>query len=626
MAETLLSRAGMMFRSWKQWWSRLWLLGVVTSLLPCNLLAATRVVESPTALAIDGRGWFLVMEKHTGEEFFTRQGEFVLDENGYVVTPDGFVLRGVDGFNPTEIRNVRIDSTGMPVTSDPTATVVAFRVERSGDLVVGLSDGSEFVRSRVVLQDFRMPANLLRVQPHLYKGTPEAEPIGSPQPPGSNGLGWLQSNAVELEEVRWTVKGSYQRPDPNARGALTATGLPTDLGIRGEGFFAVRDPATSEIFLTRAGFFLCDGDGFLTTYSGLRVQGFVDASELVMGDVVIDAIGAPETTDPNSVLSGYEILRDGRVWVMRSDGTTYVRARILLRQVEHAERLRFVGDGLYSGVVDAGLLAIDEAESSFGQICQGSAELLHVTQDLLNRRRELEFFQQGTLRRTGNATDLAITGRGFFVVRKPFDYEDSVTRRGRFRVNRDGYLVTPQGERVQGFVNAELMEIGDVKIDDCCKPSSSDPGAKMVGFNIDATGMVEIDLSDGTAYTRAQVLLRDFAQSYSLEALGRALYRGILEARPLETLFAPGTRGLGSIQSGALEVPLRQKRLMLPPASGVQLLITGEPGSSYAVQTRLPSRRWVTIERLKLGATGEADFFDVSKRKLPRSEYRVIAQ
>ena len=625
MAKTLLNRAGMMFRSWKQSWWRFWLLGVGVGLLPCNLLAATRVVDSPTALAIDGRGWFLVVDNRTGEEFFTRQGEFVLDGNGYVVTLNGFVLQGVSGFNPAQAENVLIDTTGMPAGSDPTASVVSFRIQSNGDIIVGLSDGSEFVRARVLLQDFRLPANLRRVLPHIYKSVPEAEPIGVPQAPGSNGLGWLKTNVVEIEDVRWAVKGTFQRHDPSVRGALTVTGLPTDLGIRGEGFFVVRDPATSELFVTRVGFFLCDGDGFLQTYSGLRVQGFIDASETVMGDVVVDGAGAPEVSHPDSLFVGFEISRDGSVWVMLSDGTKYVRAKILLRHALYPERLRSAGDGLYAGVSEAELVDLDESLTSVGLIHQGAIELLHVTRDLVNDRREIEFFQQGVMRRTESETDLALAGRGFFVVRRPFAVEESVTRRGRFRVNRERFLVTLQGERVQGYADPGFTEIGDVKIDDCCKPSTSDPNSTMVGFRIDTEGVVSIDLSDGTTYSRAQVLLRDFDQSYSLQALGGARYRGNLEARPIGNMFPPGTRRLGKIQSRALEVPVRPQRLMLPPSSGVQLFITGEPGGSYLVQTRVTNRRWVTIGRVKLGATGEADFFDVSNRKRSYPAYQVIA-
>lgn len=593
----------------------------------CNLLAGTRIVESPTALAVDGRGWFPITDSRTGEEFFTRQGEFVLDETGRLVTPEGFVLLGADGTNSSRLTSLRIDTTGMPALSSPASWIESFRIERDGRIVVTLSDGAEFVRAQVLLQDFLLPANLSRVMPHIYAANEPAVALGAPQVPGSNGLGKLRAGRVELEEVRWWVKGVYQKNGGVGQGALTATRLPADLGIRGAGFFVVRDPATSGLFVTRAGFFIRDGDGFLTTYSGLRVQGCIDATMRVLGDVQIDAAGAPATSDPAAVFTAFEVAREGSILVSLSDGTTFLRGRILLREVGHPERLRAEEGGLYSGVDEAGIVGPgDGVESSLGTIHQGSVELLHASRDLLEARREMEYFEQGALRRTGSATDLAISGRGFFVVRKPYEMEESVTRRGRFRIDADRFLVTPQGERVQGFANPALTEIGDVRIDDGERPPASSPDARLAAFQIDATGRVEVQLSDGTAYTRGQVLLRDFAQSYSLQALGGALYRGVLEARPNETMFAPGSRGLGHVYSGAIEVPARPQRLMLPALNGVQLLITGEPGTACAVQTRVVNRRWVTIGRLKLGATGEADFFDVSSRKRSYPAYRVVAE
>lgn len=625
MARTLLGLTAMMFQILEERWSRRWCIGILLSVWTCNLLGATRVVNSPTALAIDGRGWFLVADQEKGEVFFTRQGDFVLDENGYLETLQGFAVQGIDSSRGTESGNLLVDSSGAPAASDPLATVASFRIEPSGEVIVRLSDGSEFVRGRVLLQDFRMPANLLRVEPGIYKSVPGAEPVGGLRAPGSNGLGVLRTGIVETEELRWTVKGAFRRDDPGSHGALTATGLPTDFGIRGDGFFVVRDPATAEHFLTRVGFFLLDGDGFLKTYSGLRVQGFIDSSETVIGDIVLDAVGAPDTSDSTSPLAGFEVWRDGRVWVWRWDGTRFSRARILLHQVDSLECLHPAGNGLYSGVSCGGLGTQEKIGSSVGLIYQGSVELSQVTRDLLNARRNFEFFPQGALRRTDGVTNLAISGRGFFVVRNPFAVEELVTRRGRFRIDRDQFLVTAQGERVQGFVDPGFTEIGDLKIDDCFKPFTSDPSSTMVGFRIDTEGVVDIELSDGTSYSRAQVLLRDFAQTYSLQAIGGARYRATIESRPSETMLPPGTRGVGKVYSGAIEEVARPQRLMLPPAAGIQLLITGEPGTSCAVQARMRNR-WVTIGRLKLGATGEADFFDTSNLRRFHPGYRVIAE
>src|SRR5262249_4079912 len=60
-------------------------------------------------------------------------------------------------------------------------------------------------------------------------------------------------------------------------------------------------------------------------------------------------------------------------------------------------------------------------------------------------------FSQGTLQPTGNPANLGISGGGFFIVRDPISNTNYVTRAGDFRVDDQGYLVTPEGFRVQGL-------------------------------------------------------------------------------------------------------------------------------------------------------------------------------
>lgn len=64
-----------------------------------------------------------------------------------------------------------------------------------------------------------------------------------------------------------------------------------------------------------------------------------------------------------------------------------------------------------------------------------------------------KLFTQGALQFTGVPTDMAIDGDGFFVV-KEADQQQSqpmYTRAGQFRFDKDGFLVSQSGSRVQGF-------------------------------------------------------------------------------------------------------------------------------------------------------------------------------
>src|SRR5690349_18477121 len=56
-------------------------------------------------------------------------------------------------------------------------------------------------------------------------------------------------------------------------------------------------------------------------------------------------------------------------------------------------------------------------------------------------------YKQGDFRQTGNPLDLVIEGKGFFQVRLPSG-ETAYTRDGAFHLNRDGALVTADGNLV----------------------------------------------------------------------------------------------------------------------------------------------------------------------------------
>lgn len=168
-------------------------------------------------------------------------------------------------------------------------------------------------------------------------------------------------------------------------------------------------------------------------------------------------------------------------------------------------------------------------------------------------------YTQGALSRTGVGTDLAITSNGFFVVKDPISSIEYVTRAGDFSRDDSGFLVTNAGMRVQGFDDSALTNIGDILIDTTGMPATSNPTATMVSFAIDGEGKVNVNLSDGTQFVRAQLLLQNFSTPQGLMKEGNNLFSGIGAAGPLggsvnPTPAAAGTNGLGKIQAGALEL------------------------------------------------------------------------
>ena len=59
---------------------------------------------------------------------------------------------------------------------------------------------------------------------------------------------------------------------------------------------------------------------------------------------------------------------------------------------------------------------------------------------------------QGTFATTEVSTDVAINGRGFFVVKDPSSNEPYYTRAGHYHFDNQGYYVNGEGKRVQGFL------------------------------------------------------------------------------------------------------------------------------------------------------------------------------
>lgn len=60
-------------------------------------------------------------------------------------------------------------------------------------------------------------------------------------------------------------------------------------------------------------------------------------------------------------------------------------------------------------------------------------------------------FSQGGFESTGIITDMAIEGKGFFIVKDSADNSLYYSRAGQFSVDKSGYLVHPSGYRLQGY-------------------------------------------------------------------------------------------------------------------------------------------------------------------------------
>lgn len=87
-----------------------------------------------------------------------------------------------------------------------------------------------------------------------------------------------------------------------------------------------------------------------------------------------------------------------------------------------------------------------------------------------------QLFTQGAFESTASPTDMAIAGAGFFMVKNPQTTGGIFyTRDGQFVVDKEGYLVNPQGLRVQGWKIDEVSNditgaLTDIRIDRSSPP------------------------------------------------------------------------------------------------------------------------------------------------------------
>ncbi|HET7387497.1 MAG TPA: flagellar hook-basal body complex protein [Nocardioidaceae bacterium] len=166
-------------------------------------------------------------------------------------------------------------------------------------------------------------------------------------------------------------------------------------------------------------------------------------------------------------------------------------------------------------------------------------------------------FNQGSAEVTGSATNLMISGDGFFVVNR--GGESRYTRAGDFTFDASGSLVTPDGDIVQGYKadasgnidNSATATPSDITIAELVTPPTT--GAKMVSYNIGADGVITATYDDGSKKPLFQIATADFSNPAGLEKAGDTAFRKSTNSGDPQ-LGAPGTGRRGNLIGGSLEM------------------------------------------------------------------------
>ncbi|MEM0951580.1 MAG: flagellar hook-basal body protein [Cyanobacteria bacterium P01_H01_bin.74] len=155
-------------------------------------------------------------------------------------------------------------------------------------------------------------------------------------------------------------------------GSFRETGNPLDLAIHGDGFFQVRSAADNQLYLTKAGNFTIDQEGFLVTATGDYVQGEdgnIQVAQPGQGGEIVISTNGTVTVGNNTV------------------------DRIALKYYENNQALEKVSDALYRET--SGSLAIDVPANESSLIQQGELEgsNINAISELVNNIQGMRLYE-----------------------------------------------------------------------------------------------------------------------------------------------------------------------------------------------------------------------------------------
>jgi flagellar basal-body rod protein FlgG len=142
-------------------------------------------------------------------------------------------------------------------------------------------------------------------------------------------------------------------------------------------------------------------------------------------------------------------------------------------------------------------------------------------------------FQQGDFQQTNNPLDLLIQGKGFFQIRQAAGGQLAYTRSGSFQLDRNGNLVTQNGDLVEPQITIP-------------------PQAQTITIAQDGTVSYTLP-GQAAAQTVGQLQLATFANPAGLNSIGQNLFLPT-DASGDPIVGTPGGQdGVGTLQQGYLE-------------------------------------------------------------------------
>jgi flagellar hook protein FlgE len=164
------------------------------------------------------------------------------------------------------------------------------------------------------------------------------------------------------------------------QGVFQTTNIPTDMGINGNGWFAVQS-INGTNYVTRNGAFVEDNGGFLRTPDGNYLMGVSGATPPTSPSTGFppDKIQIPATVASGSPVVSFSVDTTGTITVTGQDGTTAIAGYITVQNYNNQNGLGDAGNSLYTYQVAAGPNQYYQAASSgVGTLQTGVLETSNV--------------------------------------------------------------------------------------------------------------------------------------------------------------------------------------------------------------------------------------------------------
>ena len=155
--------------------------------------------DRPLDFTIEGEGYF-VLRKYDGDDaagpvYYSRAGNFYLDDQGYLVNADGYYVMGVEG--DSEVEEDPVDLMRIQIDYEQFTSV---KFDKNG-VVAGIDvDGARVMIGRMAVATCVNPSGLNKEGNNLLTESNNSGPMRSAAP-GDIGTGTLAPGGLEMSKV-----------------------------------------------------------------------------------------------------------------------------------------------------------------------------------------------------------------------------------------------------------------------------------------------------------------------------------------------------------------------------------------------------------------------------------------